>query len=384
MSSFSSTSQQHIVSLSFHEATFSTKRREYIKKKSDSLLDLEVIGELHNFEDIADALFAHYLSAVRGGDILHEHVWRFEPVGLEEADGETLALDSNKPILSSDMRAREPYELGMCDPIACKINVGFEMIFFYDEGSSTRVAVTVDAVEPLDANLSETSSFPRVKGTDVGTSTDVIEQPTDNVLDALFPSLQKTVFDPAYGKCFFGSCRDDLHGAIEAGLCQNGDQVYCPLRFGKFEDFLILMNKATEILQKGSSSIRPGWTDVIIFPPETQTPAEEEMIALTLACFARVARFMEMSRGQLGFPYPKDDAPTEEEQYMMCGPKMIGLRLSQADSDKERAELRAQGVDLAAMFPAMMTTFSDVNDKYLHFTLNHGSLTIASKMKKGT
>jgi len=145
--------------------------------------------------------------------------------------------------LSSDMRAREPYELGMCDPIACKINVGFEMIFFYDEGSSTRVAVTVDAVEPLDANLSETSSFPRVKGTDVGTSTDVIEQPTDNVLDALFPSLQKTVFDPAYGKCFFGSCRDDLHGAIEAGLCQNGDQVYCPLRFGKFEDFLILMKQ---------------------------------------------------------------------------------------------------------------------------------------------
>jgi hypothetical protein len=134
--------------------------------------------------------------------------------------------------------------------------------------------------------------------------------------------------------------------------------------------------------QEEDSDTRVGWTNVIIFPPEPQAAAEEVKIAFTLDCYARIARFSAMSRGLLVYPYPDNDKPTEEELYMMCGPKMIGMRLSMTDIVTERAALLTQGLDVSAMFPAMTAALNKPNDKYLHFSLNRGTLTIASKMKK--
>jgi hypothetical protein len=379
MASYASAAPPSIVSLSFRDVEYSNRTRSYVKTEGEPLLELEVIGEISNLEDVGLQLFHHYLGAVRE-ESLYSHVWRFELPGQD-----FVRLNTEVPLLSIQTRKR-PREEGAASPSThTSISAGFEMIFFYDEGTTTRIAVTVDRIQPLPESLS-VDLFPRekeaqIEEADAGDSSIKI--------DAIFPALSRCVFSKKYGKSFFGSGSEELHGAIESGPTQNGDQVYCPLQFESFEDAMILMESAMQLQEQIRSDpenpVREGWTNVVVFPTDTQNAADETSIDKHIKFFTRLDRLETIGRGSiLASDYPPDDKPSNFELHMLCGPRMTSIRLPREEMDAKRALLRSKGFDLSILFPNIADVLKKPNTKNIFFRVHNNKLLIGAKLlKKG-
>ena len=350
-----------VVTISFHEALWSNKKKDYVKRDGDdAILELEMLGHQHSLENVAESLFEHYLGDVLG-ERLNAHLWHFD-VRISES---TKHLNASIPLLSHSMIMR----------------VGLDFIFFYDEGTTTRLACRIESIEDLPPSADPTT-FPRVKGVHIVAPTDTDDENT--TIDSIFPSLTKIILSPKFGPSFFGAPMKELYGAVEAGVTQNGDQIFAPLKFRRFEDYLITAEKSAEILLDPDPDIRDGWTNVYIFPPEKQSDDDEERYQHTKLLFERVERFSKMSKGHLLYNFPEDDKPTEGEQWMMCGPKSQTLRLSPEEMETEREALRSRGFDFDEMFPRMSATLNAPNEKFNYFKIDCMKLFIYRGMKKGS
>jgi hypothetical protein len=82
------------------------------------------------------------------------------------------------------------------------------------------------------------------------------------------------------------------------------------------------------------------------------------------------------------FKYPDNDKPTRAEEYEMCGPKTVFMRMTQEERDLERQQLRTQGFDFAARFPRIASVLNRDDNKNLYFKVFQRSLLIAKEAKK--
>lgn len=121
-------------------------------KSRRPLLQLEVLGHTHNLETVAELLFEYYLRDVRGEE-LYEHLWRFEP-GDRQRCSYGVGYDTRLPLLSPDMCTRNVFSYPPCaTPTSpgtpAMLGAGSELLFCYDEGSPTVLAVTFEEVSAL-------------------------------------------------------------------------------------------------------------------------------------------------------------------------------------------------------------------------------------------
>ena len=402
-----------VVTLSFRKMCI--KKRKYVAD-GEPVLVLEVIGELHTLTDIGEKLFDSYLGNILG-ECLNDHIWRFEVLVNEDDDmddditsasgmggfGDSemveLALDKNTPVLSKKMIAREPYEMGFCSPRRNPLGLGSAITFFYDEGTTTRLAVKVEKIEkkkPCDS----LDLFPREKGQELGkrslfsskaaaaTFADAMVEAQSQhqsgeggaslataagasageggfSVDSAFPHLKDVILSKRYST-FFGVCGKEMCGAVEGGPTDNGDQIYCPLAFNCMEDYLICTNHAwptiATIMAEGK--MREGWVSLLVLPPQPQITVEEEKMAANKKLLERLERLEKLnSHGMcvstLDFGHGHDsglkgaDKPTQFEMYMMCGPRQVFCRMTVLELEAARAALREQGFDFAQRYPGI-------------------------------
>ncbi len=322
----------NIVTLSFRQVCH--KRNGWVPR-GNAFLEIDVIGDCHTLTTVARKLFDWYLGEMRG-EGLYDHLWRFE---IPPYDGDTLALDVKIPILSQQMMAREPYPFGFASPRRYPLRVGSEMMFHYDEGDTTRIAVTVERIENMKP-MDSPELFPRRKGAQAEAFVAALSSERDRAegdghsltVDQAFPFLKDVILSKRYTS-YFGRCGKDLCGAVEGGITDNGDQLYCPLQFECLEDYLIAANRAwpkiAEILAEGK--IREGWISLMLFPPDRQEEEEEE-------------RFVKY----------KDHLETHKDDFwMMCGPLQVLCRATVEEVAADRAALRDKGFDLAKLYPTL-------------------------------
>jgi hypothetical protein len=148
---------QRVVSLSVFEMRHSGEKSHPYLKSGSPVVQVDLLGEEHNFENVGALIFEHYLSE-KLGENLYDHMWRFEPY----ADDQYLyasEMDVEKPLLSKSMTAskqnldsnegdddEEDDEYDEDEDNTYPLREGSEFIFFYDEGSPTRLIVTVDRI----------------------------------------------------------------------------------------------------------------------------------------------------------------------------------------------------------------------------------------------
>ena len=152
-----------VVHFAFRKVAWKHGRRQ--KKGLKSEFDIEVLGDMHNLNDLAEAMFKFYFY-----DILQEelwmHLWRFEPCNGEDSYGQ--ALNKKVPILSVDMGHSQMFDWehphGEVEvPVQTTIlGLGSELIFCYDEGCPTYAAVTIEGIYPMPADRT-VESYPCLK-----------------------------------------------------------------------------------------------------------------------------------------------------------------------------------------------------------------------------
>jgi hypothetical protein len=244
---FVSTSESpKVVCLSFRQVKFSRKKRRYAMAEGEAVLELQLLGDRHSLTDAAELLFQSYLGNILN-ESLNDHIWRFTPI-----EDECLQLSSDIPLLSREMKADEPYEAFSGEVYKKRLQQGFEMLFYYDEGSTTRLHVTVTSVDPLsslDLATTDVFQFPRIKGDDatrsllvaeIEESDDVADTDITNTLDAAFPFIAAATMSTRHSGAFFGLPAKPVCGAIEGGPHDNGDQLFTPLPFDSLQDYLII------------------------------------------------------------------------------------------------------------------------------------------------
>ncbi len=356
--------------------------------KGYPVLELEVIGETHTLTDVGEKLFDCYL-----GDILDEclddHVWRFEVLASDVGE---MALDSTIPILSQDMTAHEldPMEVANPQYLTCHpLAVGSEMIFCYDEGTTTRLAVKIESIERIQPTGTDAlDQFPREKGAAAAASTEEVKdgdggygqtssgtgegavtgtdaersglgagavpQGAGITIDQAFPHLKDVVLSKRYS-AIFGICGDEMCGVVEGGPTDDGDQLYCPFPFETMEDYLICVNhawpKIGEIMAQGET--REGWVSLFVFPPQPLGAAAEAKVQSQARLLARLDQLQRHGGGRLNCSYAGSgiDPPTEFEFYMMCGARQVVCRMTVAELDAARATLRRGRVHLRRTVP---------------------------------
>jgi hypothetical protein len=361
-----------VILMSFRQVTRQNGR---LVVHGSPVVEIELLGETHTLQDAAECLFEYYLRDVLGEE-LYMHIWRFEPI-----DDTDLALNKDTPILSDNMIAKEPYDLGLAPPQRRTLDEGTEMIFMYDEGSPTRLAVKIERI--IDKPDDEEDDYPRKRISKAVTSAITAEGVV--TVDQAFPELAAAVLSKRYPASYFGRCAKELHVVIEGGPKDNGDQLFAPVPFESFEDCLICCNKAWPTFQKEytENNIRKGWVNLVVAPPHRQSDATEVKLERSRVLFGRISRFLKESGGDLTYKYPGDDRPTRQEQYMMLGPKDVYCRMTLEELAAEKAALREKGFDLAAMFPTICSMLSSSSSSNVWFKIYQQQVMVAAGMTSG-
>lgn len=138
-----------VVSIAFRNIVYGGKSENAFRKVGEPVLQIEVLGDCHNFEHIGELLFRHYLQEVLNEE-LYMHMWRFEP--CDRGDN-SLALDPSLPILSDEMRTTNPFSTFVehkgGSKTSYKVKEGMDLLFKYDEGSPTYLMATIESINPL-------------------------------------------------------------------------------------------------------------------------------------------------------------------------------------------------------------------------------------------
>ena len=156
-----------VVNVSFYDIICMNNRDYPYKKVGRSFLELEILDH-HTLRDMAKALFDHSLNE-RYGEGLNSHIWRFEPFQGRHCSG--MAFNRKIPILSREMGCKAQYSMfeyreidgWHVDYSSVLIQEGMDLLFFYDEGDTRRVAVSIDKISPIPAGKS-INDYPCKKG----------------------------------------------------------------------------------------------------------------------------------------------------------------------------------------------------------------------------
>ena len=339
-------------------------------------VEIELLGEKHSLKDAVKSLFKYYLRDVRREE-LSDHSWDFVP---EEDD--RLALDVHTPLLSEYIIARETSCRGSSG-ISRRITMrkGSQMTFVYDYGTPTTIAVKIEDITEKPEDIPE-ESYPREKAGDLIAST-ASGGTAGLTVDQAFPELAAAALSKRFQGSFFGHCTEDLHGCIEGGPADNGDQLFAPLAFDSIEDYLICCNKAWPTIRKETTDegVQEGWVCLLVAPPQQQGHKEESKLEGTRLEWERIDRFFTESSGRLDYDYKGPERPTEMEEYMMCGPKQVFCRLTVEELAAERAALREKGFDLATLFPTMCATLAKASARrQIWFKIYQQRLMVAAGM----
>lgn len=215
-----------VVSISFRKVRDTGEINYPFEKMGKPFLEIEVLGS-STLRTVGQLLFEHYMEELLG-EGLTSHVWRFEPC----ENGRYKAFNPTLPLLSKDMTlVQPPYgnfeefhddeeEVG---PGRSKtkyhgIEEGTDMIFFYDEGSPTRVAVTIDRIFPIPGDKTA-GDYPTVKEEIVDQETSrkrqlASEAPVLTIrMDEAYPFLRDRLFKDEQTKFDFGNGSDPNKGA---------------------------------------------------------------------------------------------------------------------------------------------------------------------------
>ena len=156
-----------VVTIAFRKVKYTGERNYSFHKIGNPVLEVEVLGDRTTLEEVGELLFEHYMREELGEE-LYEHVWRFEACGAHES---SVAYNSSLPILSLNMSLVDQYAAYMHgrnvdedeeQEKKCRITEGTEMIFFYDEGSTSRLAVTIETISPMPTSRT-IQSYPSIK-----------------------------------------------------------------------------------------------------------------------------------------------------------------------------------------------------------------------------
>lgn len=350
-----------VVTLSFRQTQF--KKRSFVPV-GPPVLEIELLGEQHTLTDAAKSLFQHYLRDVLGEE-LYMHVWRFEVV--DEDLRESMAFDAKTPLLDEDMLIKEPFAMGISDPEVRPLELGSEMLFKYDEGSPTILAVRVEGIQRK-KHFDQLEEFPRVKGVAAAGFSEALVLASEDSgcsLDTLFPELAKVVLSKRYAGSFFGNCAGKFFGCVEGGPHDGGDQLWTPHPFQCLEDYLISVNKfwplIAEITEK--DMITEGFVNILLFPPENLGEEEESKIVMHMKTLDRVEQYLAIGYDHLSCMNPRRckelmaekglEKPTKEEEFMMFGPRQIVCRMTVEELAAEKEALRSQGFDFAEKYPTI-------------------------------
>jgi hypothetical protein len=156
-----------VVNVSFYDVICMNNRDYPYKKVGRSFLELEVLDH-HTLRDLAKALFKHCLNE-RYGEGLNSHIWRFEPFQGRDCSG--MAFNRKIPILSREMGCKAQYSMFQyreidgwhVDYSSLLIKEGMDLLFFYDEGDTRLVAVSIDKISPIPVGKS-INDYPCKKG----------------------------------------------------------------------------------------------------------------------------------------------------------------------------------------------------------------------------
>ena len=181
-----------VVSFSFYQVVPTRERNYPFNKTGKPFLELQVLGDRHTLTTVAGQLFKLHMEEALG-ESLYEHVWRFEPC----ENGYGKAFNNRVPILSStQMGVKEQYQLDPDEDFSsdrCYLSEGSEMIFFYDEGSPTRIFVSISSVTQMPAEM-EVQQYPRKNVSEAARA----EASRKRSLIEAFPKLGSITMDEAY------------------------------------------------------------------------------------------------------------------------------------------------------------------------------------------
>ena len=219
-----------VVTISFHDVLHSSEMNyRYMKSTARPLLTVEVLGNTHTFTDVGILLFEHYL-----GDVLDEsldsHLWRFEPLGEPLSYG--IGFSVTTPILSKNLKFENQFSFNQHDDgddnVAGPVRAGDELLFCYDEGSPTHIAVTIENVSVVPPTLSR-QDYPRaVSGVHVEDATSRAKRARVDALpvltirmDDMYPDLHRRLLQEHRVLLRIG--RGSEHNNIWAKIWGGGD-----------------------------------------------------------------------------------------------------------------------------------------------------------------
>lgn len=162
MSTKEDPASKNVVSLVFRKVVHTNEVNYSYKKVGQPVLQVDFLGDVHTFEDVGEALFKNYLREILDEE-LYEHMWRFCPCDDDVQDSVKLSIAV--PILSKDMQFAPAFQIFVHDPVLpteYRIKEGTDLIFRYDEGSPTVLAVTVESIKPMPADK-KAEDYPLVK-----------------------------------------------------------------------------------------------------------------------------------------------------------------------------------------------------------------------------
>jgi len=135
-----------VINISFYHVQFSNEKEFPYIKVGKPILEVEVLNHF-TLHSVAKLLFDYRLEEEFGED-LYDHVWRFEPFIGSNNYG--VKYNEDIPILSNDMGYKECYPTNnTLEYDKSRIQEGTDLLFFYDEGDTRRVAVSIDKISPI-------------------------------------------------------------------------------------------------------------------------------------------------------------------------------------------------------------------------------------------